>query len=38
VEQNVRQALELADKSYVLETGRMILKGEVRKLLKNEYI
>lgn len=38
VEQNVRQALELADKGYVLETGRVTLKGEGRELLKNEYI
>jgi branched-chain amino acid transport system ATP-binding protein len=38
VEQNVRQALELADKSYVLETGKLTLKGEGKELLKNEYI
>jgi len=37
VEQNVRQALELADKGYVLETGRVTLKGE-GELLKSEYI
>jgi len=38
VEQNVRQALELADKAYVLETGRIILEGEGKELLESEYI
>ncbi len=28
VEQNVRQALVLADRAYVLETGRMVLEGD----------
>jgi branched-chain amino acid transport system ATP-binding protein len=27
VEQNARQALQLADRGYVLETGRIVLEG-----------
>ena len=27
VEQNVRQALKIADYAYVLETGKMVLSG-----------
>ncbi len=38
IEQNVRQTLELADRAYVLENGRVILSGEGRKLLKKELI
>jgi len=38
VEQNVRQALALAHKGYVLETGRIILEDEGRKLLENEQV
>jgi len=33
VEQNVRQALKLAERAYVLETGRIVLEGKGRELL-----
>jgi branched-chain amino acid transport system ATP-binding protein len=36
VEQNANQALELADRGYVLETGRIVLQGLSRVLLDNE--
>ena len=32
VEQNARQALRLADRAYVLETGRIVLSGPAREL------
>ena len=38
VEQNVQQALELADRGYILETGRVILEGEGEGLLRNEHV
>jgi len=38
VEQNVRHALELADRGYVLETGRITLSGRGEELLENEYV
>jgi branched-chain amino acid transport system ATP-binding protein len=33
VEQNVRQALKIAERAYVLETGRIVLEGSGRALL-----
>lgn len=33
VEQNVRQALKIADRAYVIETGRIVLSGSGRELL-----
>ena len=38
IEQNVRQTLEVADRAYVLENGRVVLSGEGKKLLKKELI
>jgi branched-chain amino acid transport system ATP-binding protein len=38
VEQNVRHALEIADRAYVLENGRIVLEGESRGLAENELI
>lgn len=38
VEQNVRQALALAHKGYVLETGRIVLNDEGKRLLENERV
>lgn len=38
VEQNVRQALALAHKGYVLETGRIVLEDEGKRLLENERV
>ena len=38
VEQNVQQTLEIADRAYVLENGRIILAGESKQLLAEELI
>jgi len=38
IEQNVQQTLEIADRAYVLENGRVILAGESKKLLQEELI
>jgi branched-chain amino acid transport system ATP-binding protein len=38
VEQNARAALAIADRGYVLETGRMVLAGKARELLADEEI
>ena len=38
VEQNARAALELADRAYVLETGRIVLEGPGRALLDNPSV
>jgi branched-chain amino acid transport system ATP-binding protein len=38
VEQNVKNALEMAYESYVLENGRIVLQGKSQDLLGNEYI
>jgi len=38
VEQNVKQSLEMADRAYVLENGRIVLEGESNKLLENDHI
>jgi len=38
IEQNVQQTLEIADRAYVLENGRVILEGESKQLLKEEVI
>jgi branched-chain amino acid transport system ATP-binding protein len=38
IEQNVRRTLEVADRAYVLENGRVILSGESKKLLEQELI
>jgi branched-chain amino acid transport system ATP-binding protein len=38
VEQNVHQALELADNAYVLETGRVVLSGPSKELLADPRI
>jgi branched-chain amino acid transport system ATP-binding protein len=38
VEQNVRMALELADRGYVIENGRIVAEGEARELLGREGI
>ncbi len=38
VEQNASQALALADRGYVLETGRVVLEGTGRELLNNEKV
>ena len=38
VEQNVRHALEIADRAYVLENGRVVLEGACNELLQSDYI
>jgi branched-chain amino acid transport system ATP-binding protein len=38
VEQNARAALKIADRGYVLETGRMVLEGPAEDLLANRDV
>jgi branched-chain amino acid transport system ATP-binding protein len=38
IEQNVQQTLEIADRAYVLENGRIVLSGESKELLQEEMI
>jgi branched-chain amino acid transport system ATP-binding protein len=38
VEQNVQQTLEIADRAYVLENGRIVTEGLSRDLLKSDYV
>lgn len=37
VEQNVRQSLQISDYAYVLETGRIVLKGTGREVMENDH-
>jgi branched-chain amino acid transport system ATP-binding protein len=38
VEQNARKALELADKAYVFASGRIVLEGTAKELMKTEEV
>jgi branched-chain amino acid transport system ATP-binding protein len=38
VEQNVREALDLADRGYILQTGRVIAEGSGNELLDSDLI
>ena len=38
VEQNARQALEIADRAYVLETGKVVKTGSGRDLAADPHI
>ena len=38
VEQNAKAALKVADRGYVIETGRIILEGETKDLLNNKEV
>jgi branched-chain amino acid transport system ATP-binding protein len=38
IEQNVQQALEVADRAYVLENGRIVIEGKSKNLLQEEPI
>lgn len=38
VEQNIRHALEAADRGYVLENGQIVLEGSSRDLLSNDHV
>jgi len=37
-EQNLHQALKLADRAYVLETGRVVLTGTGEEVLNNDMV
>ena len=38
VEQNVKQTLAIADRAYVLETGRVVMQGTGRELLNDPHV
>ena len=38
VEQNIENALEISDRGYVLEEGKIIISGEGKELLSNNHI
>lgn len=38
VEQNVRQSLELSDRAYVLENGKIVMQGRGEELLNSEKV
>ena len=38
VEQNAYRALRMADRAYVMETGRMVLSGPARDLLQDDHV
>ncbi len=38
VEQNAKKALSIADKAYVLETGKIVLSGDAKELMNNEKV
>lgn len=38
VEQNAKKALSIADRGYVLETGRIVLEGKAESLLNDESV
>ncbi len=38
VEQNVKQSMEIADRAYVLENGRISLEGKCSELIDNDYV
>jgi len=38
IEQNVKQALEMADRAYVMENGRIVLQGNSRELIENDHV
>ena len=38
VEQNIRDSLNIANRAYVLEEGKIIIEGEGRELLSNDHI
>ena len=38
VEQNAKKALSIADRAYVLETGKIILEGDARVLMNDERV
>lgn len=38
VEQNAKKALEISDRAYVLETGKIVLEGKAEKLINDESV
>ncbi len=38
VEQNAKKALSIADRAYVLETGKVVMSGPARELMANDAI
>lgn len=38
VEQNAKKALEIANRAYVLETGKIVLSGDAKDMLDNESV
>ncbi len=38
VEQNAKKALSIADRAYVLETGKIVLEGDARELMNDDSI
>ena len=38
VEQNAKKALSIANRGYVLETGRIVLEGDAKDLLNNDRV
>jgi branched-chain amino acid transport system ATP-binding protein len=38
VEQNAYLALQMADRGYVMETGRIVLAGAARELMENDHV
>ncbi len=38
VEQNAKKALEIADRAYVLETGKIVLEGNAKELMNDDGI
>lgn len=38
VEQNAKKALSIADRAYVLETGKIVLEGDAKELMNNESV
>jgi branched-chain amino acid transport system ATP-binding protein len=38
IEQNVRMALELANRAYVVENGRIVIQGDSLKILNDQHI
>jgi branched-chain amino acid transport system ATP-binding protein len=38
VEQNAKKALAIADRAYVLETGKIVLSGDAKELMNDESV
>ena len=38
VEQNAKKALSIADRAYVLETGRITLQGDAKELMNDDSV